>query len=145
MTYIFNSGKLIALRKARFWTQDDLAAASGISARTIQRMEKSKSASIESWKAVAAAFDVSPESLQLPAAQNLTQAHPVKFGKHRAAAGAALCCAAGLVGCSFGWWQIFSGPADFHEAVSEYRALTAAVTFATALCFIVPIVTWKRI
>jgi len=36
------------------WTQEDLSAASGVSVRTIQRIEQGERGSLESWKAFAA-------------------------------------------------------------------------------------------
>ena len=143
MTKLFDSQKLISLRQARFWTQEDLAAASGLSSRTIQRIERDGRISVDSWKAIAAAFNFSPESL-------MKQIDPIdQYEMHqsemkRAVTGAMLCAGAGLIGCSFGWWMIFTGPTDFHEAVSEYALLSGSVTFATALCLIIPVVTWKR-
>ena len=39
MPVMINRDKLRQLREIRLWTQEDLAAASGLSARTIQRIE----------------------------------------------------------------------------------------------------------
>lgn len=51
------------LRQARVWSQEDLASISDISVRTIQRIEAGKSASHESLKALANAFEVDVQSL----------------------------------------------------------------------------------
>lgn len=144
MTYSFNAKKLIELRQENFWTQEDLAAASGLSPRTIQRMETRGRGSVDSWKAVASAFNITPNDLLIPSLDLIEELSRHEAEIRRAVIGAILCCAAGLVGCSLGWWLIFSGPTDFHEAVTDYAPLSAYVTLATAICLIVPIMTWKR-
>ena len=58
MKTVFDPKVLISLRRDKFWTQEDLAAASGVSTRTIQRIERGDGGSLETWKALAAAFDV---------------------------------------------------------------------------------------
>jgi transcriptional regulator with XRE-family HTH domain len=60
-----NSKILIELRKKRAWSQSELAEVTGLSLRTVQRIEKSGTASLESVKAFAAVFELAPESLQL--------------------------------------------------------------------------------
>lgn len=52
-----------ALREQRAWTQAHLAAASGVSLRTIQRLETVHSCSPETLLALAAAFDVDVRTL----------------------------------------------------------------------------------
>ena len=47
-----------ALRERRAWSQEHLAAASGLNVRTIQRIESTGPASLETLNALAAAFDV---------------------------------------------------------------------------------------
>ena len=54
---------VVKLRKQRSWSQDELAIASGLNLRTIQRIEKHASASLQSRKAVAAALDIDPRDL----------------------------------------------------------------------------------
>lgn len=51
------------LRTERLWSQEQLAKASGLGLRTIQRLEARGSASNETIKALAAVFQVQPESL----------------------------------------------------------------------------------
>lgn len=60
-----NKNKILTLRSIKCWSQDELAAASGLSVRTIQRVEKSGSASLETTKALAAVFDLAPVELQI--------------------------------------------------------------------------------
>lgn len=47
-----------SLRLERAWSQEDLAAAAGLSARTVQRLEQGQKPSLETLKALAAAFNV---------------------------------------------------------------------------------------
>ena len=49
---------LLALRTERAWSQEHLAEIAGLNLRTIQRIEKSGTASLQSTKALAAAFDL---------------------------------------------------------------------------------------
>lgn len=56
--------KVQKLRMIKCWSQDELAAASGLSVRTIQRVEKSGTASLETIKALASVFSLSPDKLQ---------------------------------------------------------------------------------
>ncbi|WP_340678988.1 helix-turn-helix transcriptional regulator [Paraglaciecola sp.] len=59
-----NKDKIQKLRAIKCWSQDELATASGLSIRTIQRVEKSGTASLETTKALASVFVVSPDELQ---------------------------------------------------------------------------------
>ena len=58
-----NADLVVKLRRKRSWSQDELAIASGLNLRTIQRIEKYASASLQSKKAVAAAFDIDTRDL----------------------------------------------------------------------------------
>jgi transcriptional regulator with XRE-family HTH domain len=58
-----NAALIVRLRKERSWSQDELAAASGLNLRTIQRVEKYGAASLQSKKALAAAFDIDTRDL----------------------------------------------------------------------------------
>ncbi len=61
MTITINSSMLRAKRAELHWTQSELCEASGLSLRTIQRMETEGRCSIDSVQAIAAAFDVSAD------------------------------------------------------------------------------------
>jgi transcriptional regulator with XRE-family HTH domain len=52
------------MREKRGWSQEQLAAISGISERTVQRVEKNGKCSLESKMALASAFEVSPIDLE---------------------------------------------------------------------------------
>ena len=53
-------------RLQRGWSQEQLAELSGLSVRTIQRLERGKAASAESLKALASAFEIDFSSLKEP-------------------------------------------------------------------------------
>jgi len=52
------------LRKQKYWSQDQLAQMSGLSIRTIQRIERDQKAGLESLKALSAVFDIEISELQ---------------------------------------------------------------------------------
>jgi transcriptional regulator with XRE-family HTH domain len=54
------------LRLQKGWSQEQLAALSGLSVRTIQRIENGQSASVESLKALGAVFDTDFANLREP-------------------------------------------------------------------------------
>ena len=61
-----DSNKITKLRCINCWSQEELAAVSGLSVRTIQRVEKTGSASLETTKSLAAVFAVAHTELQQP-------------------------------------------------------------------------------
>ena len=58
-----NSDKIKQLRIERSWSQEKLALASGLSLRTIQRVENEGVCSLDTRQAIAATFQVVPSSL----------------------------------------------------------------------------------
>jgi transcriptional regulator with XRE-family HTH domain len=54
------------LRLQRGWSQEQLAEVSGLSVRTIQRIERGQTASVESLKALGAAFEIDFSQLKEP-------------------------------------------------------------------------------
>jgi transcriptional regulator with XRE-family HTH domain len=58
-----NPSLILALRKQRSWSQDELATAAGLNLRTVQRIERSGLASLQSRKALAAAFNIDVNEL----------------------------------------------------------------------------------
>jgi transcriptional regulator with XRE-family HTH domain len=54
------------LRLQRGWSQEQLADLSGLSVRTIQRLERGQTASVESLKALGAAFEIDFSDLKEP-------------------------------------------------------------------------------
>ncbi|MDH5629291.1 MAG: helix-turn-helix domain-containing protein [Gammaproteobacteria bacterium] len=59
-----NSTKIKDLRNQHAWTQNQLADVSGLSLRTIQRIESNGSSSIESAKSLAAVFEIKVEDIK---------------------------------------------------------------------------------
>jgi len=53
-----NAKLIVELRQQKSWSQDELAIATGLNLRTIQRIENLGSASLQSKKALAAALDI---------------------------------------------------------------------------------------
>lgn len=58
-----NAELLLELRTARGWSQDELATASGLNLRTVQRIEATAVASLRSKRALAAALDIDIQDL----------------------------------------------------------------------------------
>jgi transcriptional regulator with XRE-family HTH domain len=54
------------LRLQRGWSQEQLAELSGLSVRTVQRLERGQTASVESLKALGAAFEIDFSDLKEP-------------------------------------------------------------------------------
>jgi DNA-binding XRE family transcriptional regulator len=61
-----NRSLILSLRKQRSWSQDELAVAAGLNLRTVQRIECSGSASLQSKKSLAAAFGIEVSDLESP-------------------------------------------------------------------------------
>ena len=75
------NGELVKLlRSQRDWSQEELAAACGISLRTIQRIENTGSCSLESKKALASVFEIESRSLEVDE-QAMIQAMANRKGK----------------------------------------------------------------
>ena len=81
-----NSALVLEHRLSRAWTQEQLATVSGLSHRTIQRVEKDYSGSLETIKALAATFEIDVSDLdykELPTMKKYeykTLDVPFKFG-----------------------------------------------------------------
>lgn len=60
-----NADLVVGLRHRKSWSQEELAIASGLNLRTIQRIEADGTASLQSKKALAAAFDIEISELDV--------------------------------------------------------------------------------
>jgi DNA-binding XRE family transcriptional regulator len=58
-----NANLVIGLRNKKSWSQEELAIATGLNLRTIQRIENEASASLQSKKALASVFDINTHDL----------------------------------------------------------------------------------
>ena len=74
-----NKVSVVALRNSQNWTQEDLAAAAGVSVRTIQRVETMGTGSQETSKALAAAFDVDIAKITMPEQDWTWTRHTIKI------------------------------------------------------------------
>jgi transcriptional regulator with XRE-family HTH domain len=68
-----NTAKVLDLRRKRSWSQDELATASGLNLRTIQRIENEGTASLQSLKAIASALEADLENLKLTPEKNMNK------------------------------------------------------------------------
>lgn len=111
-------------REKRAWSQSHLAEVAGLSLRTVQRLERTGSSSLDSAKALASAFDTNVEKLYRvnPAA---------KSGQHRASPALKLSttmaiCSSVLLAVT--WWSsVFAEPIMIDLAISSDDKLLANV------------------
>ena len=81
-----NAGLVYELRTERSWSQEELAIASGLNIRSIQRIEKEATISLQSKKALASAFNIDIHDLdykEIPVMKQYeykTIQMPFKFG-----------------------------------------------------------------
>ncbi len=73
MESMLNTDLVRTLRAQKNWSQEELAIASSLSHRTIQRVESSGHCSIETRRAIAVALDVDPEELDVIERQSTTK------------------------------------------------------------------------
>ena len=73
---MINSTVVKELRKKSGWSQEQLANASGLSLRTIQRVESESKASMETKVCLAATFQISLESLNVNTATQVAEIKP---------------------------------------------------------------------
>lgn len=93
-----NNQNIQKLRAMKCWSQEELASASGLSVRTIQRVEKKGTASLETTKALASVFDVTPDELQsFRKLENITFRFLCKYAWLLAFAASSIC---------FGLWIV---------------------------------------
>ena len=68
-----NAELILELRNKKSWSQDELAIASGLNLRTIQRIENEASASLQSRKALASALDIDSLDLEYKELKQMKQ------------------------------------------------------------------------
>lgn len=72
------------LRLQRGWSQEQLATLTGLSIRTIQRIERGQSPGLDSLTALAAVFEVSVSELQPRQEQDMhSTTHPKSTSKNK--------------------------------------------------------------
>ncbi len=100
MTIFIDGDQVKKAREVLIWTQEDLAAASGLSSRTVQRIEANNRGSKDSLKALAAAFDKDAlEFLQ-------DESHNAHIDRSWIA-GPIIGVCGGLFGLAFAWKIVF--------------------------------------
>ena len=88
-----NASLIIKLRKKKSWSQEELAIVSGLNLRTIQRIEKEASASLQSKKALASALeidirDLAYEEMQMNPCPECASNNIYQYARHTELAGA---------------------------------------------------------
>ena len=86
------------LRLKRGWSQQQLAQASGLSTRTIQRVEAGHPASVETLKSIAAVFEVDFSTLNPETAMDAANASPQE---HQESKPSPTCAGCGISICTF--------------------------------------------
>lgn len=81
MNIRFDADKIKLWRKEHCWSQEHLADLSGISIRTIQRIESGGAATHDSAQSLAAAFGVDARVLTVDAVENIDTAEEVRQAK----------------------------------------------------------------
>ncbi len=137
MDIMVDKKRVRKLRNHRAWSQDHLASASGLSLRTIQRIENDGSCSLESKKALAGVFNIKPSDLdiQVDAIRNLAASNWGRmFGFVGVTAG--LVCA--YIGITL---PLISGQVSSSDAGFYYGAVGA---FCGVCCGLIGVLSNKR-
>ena len=126
MPVMINRDKLRQLREIRLWTQEDLAAASGLSARTIQRIEAQGRCSKDSLQALSAAFDVAVmEFIADDDVENVHSNESLKIDRSWVM-GPIMGAIGGLTGCLIGGWKLIN---NIQESNAELSVALPALSF----------------
>src|SRR5688500_5243099 len=109
-----NVDVVLRVRKQKSWSQEELAIASGLNLRTIQRIESEASASLQSKKALASALDLDVHDLDYQETRmRSTWEYRVVETKDRAALQTEL-STAGAEG-----WELVSATAMFNTLMTK--------------------------
>ena len=121
MDIMIDKNRVRKLRSQCVWSQDHLASVSGLSLRTIQRIENDGSCSLESKKALAAVFNIKPSDLdiQVDAIENLAAS---KRGRMFGFAGVTVGLVCAYIGITL---SLISGQISSADAGFYYGAVGA--------------------
>jgi transcriptional regulator with XRE-family HTH domain len=109
-----NVDLVLSARKQKSWSQDELAIASGLNLRTIQRIESEASASLQSKKALASALDLDVHDLDYQEIQMRQEwEYKVVETKDRAA------LQSELAGLGADGWELVSATAMFNTLMTK--------------------------
>ncbi|MFS1874092.1 helix-turn-helix transcriptional regulator [Enterovibrio norvegicus] len=120
MEVMINSEVLKSLRLKKSWSQEKLANATGLSLRTVQRVENTGTASLETKLALSSALEIKPEKLCIHSSKTQERSNPVIYGY----LGAAIGLVGSYAGISLGLWQ---GNLSFGQAGLWYGLVGAFV------------------
>ena len=126
------------LRQQRAWSQEELAVATGLSLRTVQRIESEGSASLESQKAIAGAFNIESSQLEDRRA-SLAQAS--NANARQARNGMAGAIAGGLAAYAAITYSLVGGGPSSGEAGVYYAGIAA---FTGACCALIDCAAKRR-
>ena len=131
VSHLIDPERVKNLRLERAWSQEQLAEFSGLSLRTIQRIEKRGKASMESKKALASVFEIDLAALA-PDPEVVRQRQIDEAALRFVFAGGLIGLILGLVGGMFGLTQIVSGSATWGLAAGllGIAGLVGGVVFA---------------
>ncbi len=105
---------VLSSRKQKSWSQEELAIASGLNLRTIQRIESEASASLQSKKALASALDLDVHDLDYQEIQMRQEwEYKVVETKDRAA------LQSELAGLGADGWELVSATAMFNTLMTK--------------------------
>ena len=139
MKPIFDPQNLINLRHSHHWTQEELSAASGVSTRTIQRIEREGGGSLETWKALAAAFDVDIKFFEIRRDYSPYSLSEIKLGRAGlifASVWSGLCCA--LL-----WGAVFMRMRAGHS-LNELWPFVVIGLSLSLMCLVILMLGWRR-
>ena len=124
-------------RSQRAWSQDHLASVSGLSLRTIQRIENDGSCALESKKALAAVFNIKPSDLDIKvgAIEHLAATKRGRMFGFVGATGGLICAYIGIT------MSLMSGQITSADAGFYYGAVGA---FCGVCCGVVGLLSYKR-
>ena len=109
-----NVDLVLSARKQKSWSQEELATASGLNLRTIQRIESEASASLQSKKALASALDLDVHDLDYQEIQmRQVWEYKVVETKDRAA------LQSELAGLGADGWELVSATAMFNTLMTK--------------------------
>jgi transcriptional regulator with XRE-family HTH domain len=120
MEVMVNSELIKSLRQNKSWSQEKLAAATGLSLRTVQRVENSGTASLETRLALCAAFNIQPNQLSNTATHSKSNPQTAHYGYIGAGVGL-ICSYTGVT------YSVYQGSISFGQAGIWYGIIGALV------------------
>ena len=139
MKPIFDPQNLINLRHSHHWTQEELSAASGVSTRTIQRIEREGGGSFETWKALAAAFDVDIKLFEMRRDYPPYSLSEIKLGR----AGLIFASVWSGLGCALPWGAAFMEMRAGYGFIEIWPFVVLGLSLSL-MCLVILMLGWRR-